>query len=152
MARRGAVPYRNQSPTGWWIFCEVQQWVPTKSATTKRFPVWENMRLMRARNREQAYKKAFRLAKAGMPSRTVGGQWRFAGISLLLPVHEELEDGAEILWTDHGTISAKKLKRLIKSKRDLRVFDDRARGRGEIGLFPRRHPAEDGERAGVNAN
>jgi hypothetical protein len=119
------VLFRNRSPSGWWVFCEVQQWVPANRASAKRFPVWENMRLIRARDREQAHRKALRLAKDGMPSQTEGGEWRFAGISLLLPVYDELKDGAEILWTDRGTISGNKLKRLIKSKKDLSVFDDR---------------------------
>ena len=74
---------------------------------------------------EQAHRKALRLAKVGRPSQTEGGEWRFAGISLLLPVYDELEDGAEILWTERGTIGGNKLKRLIKSKKDLSVFDDR---------------------------
>ena len=125
MARQRAVHFRNRSPYGWWVFCELQQWVPAKPRTAKRFPVWENMRLIRARDREQAYRKAVRLAKIGMPSKTKGGAWRFVGISLLLPVHEHLDDGAEILWTDHGSIGAEKLKRLIKRKAELPVFDDR---------------------------
>ena len=95
----------------------------TKSAKTKRFPVWENTRLIRARNREQAYRKAMKLANVGMPSKTDGGEWQFEGISLLLPIYEELVDGAEILWTDHGSIGLAKLKKLVKSKRELTSND-----------------------------
>ena len=122
------VLFRNRSPSGWWVFCEVLQWVPANRVSAKRFPVWENTRLIRARDREQAHRKALRLAKDGMCRRRhEGGEWRFAGISLLLPVYDELKDGGcEILqWTDRGTISGNKLKRLIKSKKDLSVFDDR---------------------------
>ena len=84
-----------------------------------------NTRLLRARNREEAYRKAMKLGRAGYPSKTRDGEWRFAGISMLLPVHEEIEDGAEILWKDRGRLSVKKIKSLTKSKRQLPVFKDK---------------------------
>lgn len=126
MPQQPAIPFRNKSHSGWWVFCEVERWVAVgrTAKRQKRFPVWENMRLIRARTREQAYKKAVKLATAGMPSRTEGGEWQFVGLSLLLPVYEDLEDGAEILWTNHGSIGLEKLKRLVKAKEELPVFDD----------------------------
>jgi len=86
------VPFRNRNHTGWWIFCEVQRWVASGSGakSQKRFPVWENTRLIRASSREQAYKKALKLANEGMPSETDGGEWQFVGLSSLLPVYEEI--------------------------------------------------------------
>ena len=129
MAKKPTIPFRNRNHSGWWVFCEVQQWVPkgVKLSPTNRCPVWENTRLVRAKNREEAYRKAISLGKAGMPSKTFGGEWRFAGLSMLLPVYDEIEDGAEILWDDHGSISVKRIKRMVKSKRDLPVFDNRDR-------------------------
>lgn len=67
-----------------------------------------------------------------MPSQTEGGEWQFVGLSLLLPVYEELEDGAEVLWTVHGTIGEGKLKRLVKAKDELPVFVDRERAQSSI--------------------
>ncbi|HEX8342578.1 MAG TPA: hypothetical protein VF624_16875 [Tepidisphaeraceae bacterium] len=124
MPHKLKTPHADRSPYGWWIFCEVQQWVegdPKNAAKQKRFPVWENMRLLKARNYEQAYRKAIKLANIGMPSATEGGEWHFIGLSMLLPAYEALEDGAEILWTDHGKISAAKIKRMVKSKEKLSV-------------------------------
>lgn len=43
---------------------------------------------------------------------------------MLMPVYEEIEDGAEILWVDHGTLPIKAIKKLVKTKRQLSVFDD----------------------------
>jgi len=57
--------------------------------------------------------------------KTRGGEWRFAGISMLLPVYEKIEDGVEILWTDRGRLPVKSIKRLVKAKRQLPVFDDK---------------------------
>jgi len=90
-----------------------------------RCPVWENTRLIRAKNREEAYRKALRLGRVGHPSRTNAGEWRFAGISMLLPVYEKIEDGAEILWTKRGSMSLKSIKKLVRSKQHLSVFDDK---------------------------
>ena len=128
MAKQSNVAFRNRDSTGWWIFREVMQWVSKrqkKLSTTSRCLVWENTRLICARNREQAYRKAITLGRLGHPSKTKGGEWRFAGISMLLPVYEEIEDGAEILWTDHGLLPIRKIKKLIKTKPRLSVFDDR---------------------------
>jgi hypothetical protein len=65
-----------------------------------------------------------RLGKAGHPSKTKGGEWRFAGISMLLPIYEDIEDGAEILWDDRGRMPVRQIKKLVRSKRQLPVFDD----------------------------
>lgn len=127
MPLRPKIPDRNRSHSEWWIFREVQQWVSSRQKSlseVSRCPVWENTRLIRARSRDQAYEKALRIARAGLPSKTDGGEWRFAGISLLLPVYEDLEDGAEILWTDLGRLSVKQIKGLVKSRKQLPVFDD----------------------------
>jgi uncharacterized protein DUF4288 len=128
MPRRSKVPFRNRNHSGWWIFTEVEQWVSkrqTKLSDTSRCLVWENTRLIRARNREEAYRKAMSLGQAGHPSQTKGGEWRFAGISMLLPVYEDMEDGVEILWSDRGRMTVKQIKKLVRSKHQLPVFDDR---------------------------
>jgi hypothetical protein len=66
-----------------------------------------------------------KLGRVGHPSKTNGGEWRFVGLSMLLPVYEDIEDGAEVLWTDRGPLSVKRIKKLVKSKRQLDVFSDR---------------------------
>lgn len=127
MSYHSKIPFKNRSQSGWWIFREVQQWVSSRQKTLSddtRCLVWENTRLIRARNRDEAYRKAIRLGQAGDPSRTKGGEWRFAGISMLLPVYENIEDGAEILWVDRGRMPIRSIKKLVRSKRNLPVFDD----------------------------
>jgi len=127
MPKRLKVPFRNKSHSGWWIFREVEQWVSNRKtlSSSSRCPVWENTRLIRARSREEAYRKAMKLGQAGHPSKTNGGEWRFAGISMLLPVFEDIEDGAEILWVDRGSLPVKSIRKLVKSKRELPVFNDK---------------------------
>jgi Domain of unknown function (DUF4288) len=128
MPAKSKVDHRNKSQSGWWIFCEVEHWVSKrqkKLLANSRCPVWENTRVIRAKNREEAYRKALRLGRVGSPSKTNGGEWRFAGISMLLPIYEDLEDGSEILWTDRGSLPLERIRKLVKSKRQLSVFDDR---------------------------
>jgi hypothetical protein len=43
---------------------------------------------------------------------------------MLLPVYDEIEDGAEILWKDRGRLPVRRIKKLVKSKTQLTVFDD----------------------------
>ncbi len=128
MSARAKVPARNTSPTGWWIYSEVQQWVSSrqKKLTAKsRCLVWENWRLIRAKTREEAHAKALRMGREGFPLKTPDGVWRFAGIAELLPVFDDLEDGAELLWTNHGKISVSRIQRMVRTKRSLAVFGDR---------------------------
>lgn len=133
MGKRIEIPYRNRNHTGWWIFTEVEQWVSNRQK--KLFPksrclVWENTRLIRAKSREQAYRKALAYGRQWHPSKTKGGEWRFAGISMLLPVYEEIEDGAEILWTDRGMLQIERIKRLVRTKHRLSLFNDKI-GKGD---------------------
>jgi hypothetical protein len=127
MRRKTRIAHRNKNHTGWWIFCEVEQWVSDrqrKPSPRSRYRVYENIRLLRAKNREDAYRKAMRLGRDGLPARTKAGEWRFVGISMLLPVYEPLEDGSELLWRDRGDMPAAKIRALAKAKRELPVFDD----------------------------
>jgi len=128
MAQHSKVPYRNRNHTGWWIYAEVEYWVSTRQKKLlpgSRCLVWENTRLIRANDRNDAYRKALKRSNAGYPSKTRGGEWRFAGISMLLPVYDDLADGVELLWDDRGFLPMKKIKSLVKSKARLPVFDDR---------------------------
>ena len=43
----------------------------------------------------------------------------FVGIGELLPIYEDIEDGAEIMWTDYGNISNRRAERFVKNKKEL---------------------------------
>ena len=128
MPRKLTIPHRNRSHAGWWIFREVQQWISNrqkKLTPRSRCLVWENTRLIKAKNRDEAYRKALRLAKVGDGSKTESGYWRHVGISLLLPIYEDIEDGAEILWEENSSMAVSEIKKRVKTKQQLSVFDDR---------------------------
>ncbi|MFV1976928.1 MAG: hypothetical protein ACC651_14370 [Candidatus Scalindua sp.] len=52
------------------------------------------------------------------------GCWRVEGLISLLPIYEELEDGAELIWNEYENISVKKVKSWIRKKEELETFDD----------------------------
>ena len=43
----------------------------------------------------------------------------FVGIGDLIPIHEDIEDGAELMWTDYGFISNKRTMKMSYSKEEL---------------------------------
>jgi len=52
------------------------------------------------------------------------GAWRFEGLSSLLPIYDELEDGAEALWRQYTNRTVKTIQTLAKSKKELEVLND----------------------------
>ena len=87
--------------------------------------MWENTRIIKARTRDEAYAKATKLGSEIGPRETDKGTWTFLGIADLLPIYEELEDGAEILWNDLGYMTPKKAQGLVSAKETLSVFNDK---------------------------
>lgn len=130
---KSGIPYRNHSPYGWWIASYVLRaaWndeiEPAPGSTCQS---WENTIILQAPDREAAYGKALRLASQACtpfedsdpPHRT--GQWVLEGLSSLLPIYEELVDGAEILWREHRGESVATVRSWARKKEDLEVFDD----------------------------
>ena len=101
-----------------------------KANPNRRCLAWENTVLIRARDREQAYKKAVSVGRLGSGSEAWNadtkrrGAWRFEGLTSLLPVYEDLEDGCELIWTEHAGRTVAKIKSLVKHKRELEAFQD----------------------------
>lgn len=127
--------FRNISPHGWWVASYLERFefrdAPPTSGRS-RCVTWENMILIRAKNRDIAYRRTLALVKSdgtrrwrryGKPPGRVG-RWVFEGIVDLLPIHDPLRHGAEIAWTDHGSLALQSIRRRVKRKRDLPVFDD----------------------------
>ena len=130
------IPHRNRSPDGWWIASYVERtcWDDEPlDDDTVRSRVWENTIILQADDREAAYEKAVRLAskdESVFDDGNINGRkgfWRFAGLSSLVAIYDELEDGAEVTWIDHGVMSFREIKRMVKEKHALETFDDKPR-------------------------
>ena len=73
-----------------------------KHSGSERAPFWNNYRLVRADDWRTAFRKATEMGV----SDTRGGndafsdQQTFIGVTDLLPIYDEFEDGAELLWQE----------------------------------------------------
>jgi len=131
--RRHAIPFKNRSPHGWWIASYLERFEyydEDRRKLNRRCTAWENTVLIKAKNRDEAWRKTVALGRLSGGSEAWDetgrkGQWRYEGVTSLLPVYETIEDGAEVLWTEHQGWTVKRVKTLVKTKRELNVFDDR---------------------------
>jgi uncharacterized protein DUF4288 len=126
-------PYRNRSPYGWWIASYIVRFEyedENKGDLNRRCLAWENTIIIKAKNREQAYRKATKIGQGSNDNEGYNaangrkGKWKYEGLTSLIPIYEELEDGAEIIWKEHQNRSVKKIKSWVKSKELLEAFDD----------------------------
>jgi hypothetical protein len=141
MSRSSRIPYRNRSPYGWWIASYLERFEyydEPKGNLSRRCLAWENTIILKARNREDAYRKAVAASRSGYDRRGRGceawdvggtrpgrkGAWRYEGLTSLLPIYDELEHGAEVLWKEHRGRAVRKIHSLVRSKSELEAFDD----------------------------
>jgi|SRR5882724_601054 len=128
--KRKKIPYRNKSPFGWWIASYIERFEHEDDGDNpnRRCIAWENTIIIKAKDREAAFRKANRIGRSGLePYKNTDGKmvrWIYEGLTSLLPIYEELEDGAEILWKEHRNRSVKKIKSLVRAKEKLETFDD----------------------------
>jgi len=124
---------RNISPVGWyvaWVLLRFEWYDEKKDDLNRRCLAWENQILIKAENPEEAYAKAM---KHGELEQECGegwevdnegrkGRWMFEGLTGLVAIYEELEDGSEIVWEQHENKSVKTIKGRVKPKHDLEAF------------------------------
>ena len=127
------IPYRNKSPYGWWIAAYIQRFEyydEDRKNSDRRCLAWENTIILQAKDRNEAYRKGGRFGSQAngqeMWQSDSGrkGAWRFEGLTSLLPIYDELEDGAEVLWRQYTNRTVKTIQALAKSKKELEVFND----------------------------
>jgi len=114
------------SRTGWWIAGLLE-----KHSHTDRAPYWNNYRLIKAEDWRTAYRRATemgeRIARVG--TEAFGGQQDFIGITDLLPIYDEFEDGAELLWQEFwpDTDNPDEIPLCVYSEADLESkYEDKA--------------------------
>jgi len=132
MSARNRIPFCNRNQYGWWIANYVirfEYYDEPKRDLNRRCTAWKNTVIVKAGSREVAYKKVIAIGRGyegieGRNGRDRKGAWRFEGLTMLLPIYDELEDGAEVLWTTYAGRTVRKVKGMVRSKRELPVFDD----------------------------
>ena len=101
------------SPVGWYVgsylirFIQVED--ENNSDEESEFLSWENTVIVKANSLEEAYTKVKEIGKEH-DSPYKGGKegvrvnWIYEGVTSLLPIYEDLEDGAEIMWTERENL------------------------------------------------
>ena len=119
---------KNVSPVGWYVGTYQLRFIELAHDFNEdpkhKFLCWENTVIVRADNLDQAYDKVVAI---GMQSTEpykggpdgVDVQWVFEGVIELLPIYEDLEDGAEIMWSE-STKMLKTMRRDACSKGEFR--------------------------------
>jgi len=121
---------QHRSPTGWWIASYIERAVWDDApgpGDASRCTAWENTIILKAKDRDSAYSKAVRLGSSNKSTfsddagkRT--GRWVFEGLTSLLPIYDDLSDGAEVLWRDQSGKALKSIRAMVKKKGELEAF------------------------------
>ena len=89
----------------------------------RRVTTWGNHHLIKADSPEQAFDKAVILGKEKnykfTNSDKIEMESIFVGIGELIPIYEDIEDGAELMWTDYGFISNRRTMKMAYKKQEL---------------------------------
>lgn len=122
--------YKHSSPVGWYVASYLLRFTELDDVESpmKRYTAWENTILVRADDPDEAHEKAVMFAELNCePYVNIEGKrvrFVFEGLTSLVAVYEELEDGAEIIWTEHENRALRSLRKLVKRKEDLEVFEE----------------------------
>ena len=119
---------KNISPVGWYIGSYLIRFIELNENDNddleKKFLAWENTRIIKAISLDEAYDKLVKEAeldtkpyKGGKDGTPV--KWVFEGVTELLPIYEELEDGSEIMYREHKPKKLKKLRKAVYEKNEF---------------------------------
>jgi hypothetical protein len=107
-----------------WFLAETVQEIRVAGCT--RNIVHQNFVIIHARSPESAYIRACDLGKSGDTSYiNENGKRvtiRFRGLRSLDVIYDTLEDGCEIMFIEKLGVTEKSIKKLVRPKRDLKVF------------------------------
>ena len=121
----GSMIDKNISPVGWYVASYVLRFVELERTDIEnpdaRFLTWVNSILVRASDLDEAYDKTvvfalqntepYKGGKDGVPV-----QWVFEGVTEILPIYEELQDGAEIMWAERNPRKLSNIRNSVRKK------------------------------------
>lgn len=123
MKLKEKIPNKNRN---WFIVEIIEKCEPVnrnEKQDLRRVTTWGNHHLIKADSPEKAFDKAVKLGKEAEYKFTntdkIEMEWIFVGIGELLPIYEDIEDGAEIMWNDYGFISNRRTMKMPYKKKEL---------------------------------
>lgn len=111
-------------PVSWYLSREIIYFEFADQTGQDEYQVWENLILINAQSPEEAFQKALKHGYDSEEEVTIDGRKgrsKFKGLKTLIPVYEDIEDGAEIEWLEY-VVEKDKLESLVKSKENLPAF------------------------------
>lgn len=120
---------KNTSPVGWYLGSYLLRFIELddddRDDPEARFLSWENTVLVKAKTIEAAYSKVERIGKLNSKPYKGGPlgvsvQWEYLGVTSVLPIYEDIADGAEVAWTERAPRKLKNLRQWVISKTDVR--------------------------------
>lgn len=119
----------NISPVDWYVagvLLRIEVGEKDKKNENRRCDAWENKILVKAKNPEEAYRKAVKFGKLEeskyLNPNGEKVKFTFEGLTTLIPIYDEFEDGSEIIWIEHENKAVKTIKSWVKPKEKLEVF------------------------------
>ncbi len=107
----------------WFIAVEIEEF-QVESETENL--VYLNHILVKATSAEMAYQKAIKLCEqSNQKYQNSDGKTvtcRFRGLYDLFPIHDALEDGAELSFANLDSLSESEIQKLVRSKDELDLF------------------------------
>lgn len=110
----------------WYIVEIIEKYEPVdrnEEQDLRRVTTWGNHHLIKAESPEKAFDKAVKLGQEKnykfINSDKIEMESFFVGIGELLPIYEDIEDGAELMWNDYGFISNRRTMRMPYEKEEL---------------------------------
>lgn len=116
---------KNVSPVGWYVASYVLRFVELERSDIEdpdaRFITWINSILVRASDLDEAYDKTVTFARQNTEpykggKQGVPVQWVFEGVTEILPIYEELQDGAEIMWEERNPRKLSNIRTSVRQK------------------------------------
>jgi len=115
------------APESQWFFADIVLEITVEDSNENVIHI--NTHLVRARCAEQAYEKAKSLGRQQedryQNSSGKKVEVRFRGLGELLPIYEDLTDGAEIWFKEKIGLSEEDVRAMVMSKNDLSLFRKR---------------------------
>lgn len=117
---------KNISPVNWYVGSYLLRHIeiesPNNDDPEARFLAWENTVLVKAENKYEAYEKIEEIGKEhDYPYKggkeAVDVRFEFLGVTSVLAIYEEIEDGAEIMWAKY-TRKLKNLRNYVITKEE----------------------------------
>ena len=111
----------------WYIAHELLYFHTDKARSRAKAPklvVWENLVLIKAKNPDEAYRKALKhgcLSEEQVRINGESGRCRFRGLKDLVLIYDDLEDGTELEWHDLR-LNAAELSRMVRRKQQMQAF------------------------------